>query len=66
MKKGISLVSLTIAVIILTIIASVAVFSGLESIQTTEINMFAIEITNIQTAVDDYRYRNEKQIYMNK
>ena len=60
MKKGISLVSLAIIIIVMVILAGVVVFTGFNARKDTTINMFALEILNIQNAVDSYKYRYEK------
>ncbi len=59
MKKGITLVSLTIVIIIMTILAGTIVFTGNDSIGMTKINMFATEIINIQNSLDEYFVRYE-------
>ena len=54
LKKGIALISLVIAIIIMIIISGVIVIKSNSSIEVVDKNMFAIEILNIQTAVDNY------------
>lgn len=56
MKKGVSLVSLVIVVIVMIIIVGIVVVSGTDAIRLGNINMFATEILNIQTAVDEYSF----------
>ena len=60
MKKGISLVSLTVVIIVLVILAGIVVIKGIDSAKIATVNQFAIEMLNIQTAVDEYHYRNNK------
>lgn len=60
MKRGISLASLTVVIIILVILAGIIVGTGIESIDTTTINIFATEILDVQNAVWDYESRYEK------
>lgn len=58
MKKGISIVTLVITIIIMAILAGVVVSLGSNTAEDVEINTFAVEILNIQTSVDEYYYRN--------
>ncbi len=60
MKKGISLVSLTVVIIVMVILAGIVVVTGLGSVESANINQFALEILNIQTAVDEYHYKYNK------
>ena len=60
MKKGISLVSLIVVIIVMIILAGIVVATGFDSAENATINTFALELLNIQTAVDDYHYKYEK------
>ena len=60
MKKGISLVSLAIVIVIIIILAGIVVITGLNSAEVATLNTFALEILNIQNAVDEYHFRYEK------
>ncbi len=60
MKKGISLVSLTIVIVIMAILAGVVVITAFSSAEATTLNTFAVEILNIQNAVDEYKLRYDK------
>lgn len=60
MKRGISLVSLVIVIIIMVILSGIIIFSGVSTVNDVNINIFATEILNIQNAVDEYYYRNGK------
>ncbi len=57
MKKGISLVSVIISIVVMTILATVVVTTGIDSFGSANVNAFATEILNIQTAVNEYYYR---------
>jgi len=59
-KKGISLVSLVIVVIIMSILAGVVLVTGTSSFRTAELSTYAVEILNIQNAVDEYHFRYDK------
>lgn len=59
MKKGVSLISLIVSIIIIVIILGIIVVTSFDSIDVVTINEFAIEIYDIQTAVDEYKQRNE-------
>ena len=58
MRKGVSLVSLIIVIIVIVILAGIVAISGADIFHATNINTFAIEILNIQTAVDEYYFRH--------
>lgn len=60
MKKGVSLVSLVVIIIILGILAGIVVVSGLDSAQTINIQTFASELLSVQNATDEYYKRYEK------
>lgn len=60
MKKGVSLVSLVVIIIIMGILAGIVVISGLESTQTINIQTFASEFLSVQNAADEYYKRYEK------
>ena len=60
MKKGVSLISLVIVIIIMIILLGIIVISATSSIENVNINTFALEILNIQNAVNNYHYRYEK------
>lgn len=60
MKRGISLVSLVIVIIVMGILAGIVVISGLDSTESVTLDTFALEILDIQNAVDEYYYRYEK------
>lgn len=60
MKKGVSLISLIVSIIIITIILGIIAVTSFDSIDVVTINEFALEIYDIQTAVDEYKERNEK------
>ena len=53
-KFGISLVSLAIIIIVMIILAGVVVTTSFKSIDTANIKMFAMEIADIKTNVDNY------------
>lgn len=55
-----SLISLTIVIIVMLIIAGILVVSVYETNGAVEINAFGSEILNIQNAVDEYYYRYDK------
>lgn len=57
MKKGISLVTLAITIIVMIILAGVAISTGLTSYDGATLSKFALEILNIQTTSDEYYYR---------
>jgi len=59
MKKGISMVSLIIIVVIMIILAGIVIVNSSDSMETATINMFTLEVLNIQNAVDEYRFRYE-------
>lgn len=58
MKKAISLVSLVIVIIVMIILASTVIISSSTAVQDTNKTMFANEILNIQTLVDEYYAKN--------
>lgn len=58
MKKGISILSLTVAIIVMLILTGIVTISMTNTLNYTNINTFALELINIQTAVDDYYYKN--------
>jgi len=60
MKKGVSLISLIVSIIIITIILGIIAATSFDSIDVVTINEFALEIYDIQTAVDEYKERKEK------
>lgn len=57
MKKAISLVGLVIVIIIMIILSSVVIIKSNSSVKDTNKTIFASEILNIQTLVDNY-YEN--------
>lgn len=59
-KKGISLVSLIISIIIMTILAGIVTISGISSVKSVALDTFALEILDIQNAVEEYRYKYGK------
>ena len=60
MKKGISIASLIIVIIVMTILAGVIVVTGYDTFESIDTNKFALEILDVQNAVDYYYYRHEK------
>lgn len=69
-KKGITLIALTITVIILLILASVATYSGIEVIRSARLTAFTTELKIMQTQVNElyeedkegnYRRRNDRK-----
>lgn len=60
MKRGVSLVSLAIIIVVMLILTSIVVISGFDTMSATTINTFAVEILNIQTTVDEYYYKYNK------
>lgn len=56
MKKGVSILSLAIAIIVMSILTGIVVISMNNSIGETEIKIFALELFNIQTAANEYYY----------
>ena len=57
MKKGISLVSLVVVIIIITILAGLITTGAVSSIKAVNLNKFGVEILNIQTKVNEYYYK---------
>ena len=60
MKKGISLVSLIIAIVVMGILAGIVVVTGLDSNENITLETFALELLDVQNGVDEYYYRYEK------
>ena len=60
MKKGISIVSLVIVIIVMTMLATVVSYSGAEYFKIAEINSFTMELVNVQNAVDEYEQKYGK------
>lgn len=60
MKKGITLINLTIVVLLLALISGIVVYEGSDAIATTNKTKFAIEILDVQTKVDNYYIENGK------
>lgn len=56
MKKGITLTSLVIVIVIMSILASTVVYFSIDSLKVEEKSRFGIEILNIQNEVDKYFY----------
>ena len=56
MKKGITLTSLVIVIVIMSILASTVVYFSIDSLKVEEKSKFGIEILNIQNEVDKYFY----------
>lgn len=63
-QKGITLISLVITVIVLTILASIATFSGINVIKSSKLTAFTTELKIMQTRVNEiYEQRDESKIY---
>jgi Tfp pilus assembly protein PilE len=60
MKKGITLINLTIVILLLALISGMVVYEGSDAIATTNKTKFAIEILDVQTKVDNYYIENGK------
>ena len=60
MKKGISIVSLVIVIIVMTMLATVVSYSGAEYFKIANINTFTMELVNVQNAVDEYEQKYGK------
>ncbi|MBR6641432.1 MAG: hypothetical protein IKL08_04490, partial [Clostridia bacterium] len=60
MKKGITLINLTVVILLLALIAGIVVYEGSDAIATTNKTKFAIEILDVQTKVDNYYMENGK------
>ena len=60
MKKGITLINLTVVILLLALIAGMVVYEGSDAIATTNKTKFAIEILDVQTKVDNYYMENGK------
>lgn len=60
MKKGVSLVSLVVIIVIMGILAGIVVASGFNSSENVTIDTFALELLDVQNGVDEYYYRYEK------
>ena len=60
MRRGISLVSLTVVIVIMVILAGIVIISGIDTVDSVTINTFALEMLNIQNAVDEFNFRYEK------
>lgn len=58
MKKAISLVSLVIVIIVMIILSGTVIITSNNSVKTANKTMFANEILNIQTLVDEYYLNN--------
>ena len=56
MKRGITLSSLVIVIVIMSILASTVVYFSIDSIKVEEKSRFGIEILNIQNKVNEYYY----------
>ena len=56
-KRGVSLVSLVIIIVVMTILSGVIISTSLSSFESGNVNMFASELVNIQTEVDNYYLR---------
>lgn len=57
-KKGISLVALTITIVVLIIISSVAIFVSSETLDNADLAAFASDLTQIEDAVKEYYLTN--------
>lgn len=63
-KKGITLIALIITVIILSILASVATYSGINVIKSSQLTAFTTELKIMQTQVNRiYQEKEENQVY---
>ena len=60
MKKGISIVSLVVVILVMTILASIVSYSGIQHFKTVTINSFTMELANVQNAVDEYQQKYGK------
>lgn len=54
MKKGISLLTLSVAVVILSVLTGVMLYLGDDSVKSVEKGQFAAELLNIKTHADNY------------
>lgn len=61
-KRGMSLITLTVTIAILMLIASVVVVSGISSVESAKKTSFAIELKNIQEIVDEYISKTDEPI----
>ena len=52
-NKGITLIALVITVVIMIVIASVAIYTGIDTYKTAEVNKFVIEMQLLQAKIDD-------------
>lgn len=63
-QKGITLISLVVTVIVLTILASIATFSGINVIKSSKLTAFTTELKIMQTRVNEiYEKREEGKTY---
>ena len=60
MKKGVSLVSLIVVIVVMSMIAGVVVLKINDSTELIKFSTFVTEIYDIQNAVDEYYYRYNK------
>lgn len=58
MKKGITLLSLAVVIVLMTIITGAVVYTGSDTFKVTNKVKFAMEILDIQTKVDNYYLSN--------
>ena len=67
-QKGITLINLIITIIVLTIILSITVYSGVNTIKDAQFTKFTTELRIMQTEVNNLYddYKNNRTIYWNE
>ena len=60
MKRGITVISLSIVILLLSVITSMIIYSNSDALKVVNKTKYAIELLDIQTKVDNYYLENDK------
>lgn len=60
--SGITLIALIITIVIVLVIAGVSIYSGIESLNSTKLNEFYMQLNIVQKRVDDIAATNESYV----
>ncbi len=60
MKKGITIISLSIVILLLSVITSMIIYSNSDALKVVNKTKYAIELLDIQTKIDNYYLENGK------